>query len=92
MRPEKRIERLMPHELTSILINEIMNLKIKPTGVGNQIAVEQINKRMTKDKFSAFEMGVWRISQIENEQLSRRRNRGLDSNRKLTFYRTGGVR
>ena len=92
MRPEKRIERLMPHELTSILINEIMNLKIKPTGVGNQIAVEQINKRMTKDKFSAFEMGVWRISQLENEQLSRRRNRGLGSNRKLTFYRTGGGR
>jgi hypothetical protein len=25
----------MPHELTSSLINEIMNLKIKPTGVNN---------------------------------------------------------
>lgn len=54
---EKRAERLMPHDLTSILLNEIMNLKVKPTGVNNQIAVEQINKRMTKDKFSALEMG-----------------------------------
>jgi hypothetical protein len=35
MTPEQRIARLMPHELTSSLINEIMNLKIKPTGVNN---------------------------------------------------------
>lgn len=88
MKPEERIARLMPHELTSILINEIMNLKVKPTGVSNQIAVEQINKRMLKDKFSALEMGVWRISCLENEYLSRGRNRGLK--RKLTFYRKGG--
>lgn len=90
MRPEKRIERLMPHELTSILINEIMNLKLKPTGVNNQVAVEQINKRMGKDKFSAFEYGVWRVVELENELLARRRNRGLGDRRKLTFYRTGG--
>lgn len=88
MRPEQRIARLMPHELTSILINEIMNLKIKPTGVNNQIAVEQINKRMNKDKFSALEMGIYRMVELENEKNSRRRNRGLK--RKLTFYRSGG--
>lgn len=88
MRPEQRIARLMPHELTSILINEIMNLKIKPTGVNNQIAVEQINKRMNKDKFSALEMGIYRMVELENERNSRRRNRGLK--RKLTFYRSGG--
>jgi hypothetical protein len=51
----------MPHILTSSLMNEIMNLKIKPTGVNNQIAVEQINERTLKDKFSALEMGVYRI-------------------------------
>jgi hypothetical protein len=61
MSPEAKAARLMPHELTSVLISEIMNLKIKPTGVNNQIAVEQINERMLKDKFSALEMGVWRI-------------------------------
>ena len=85
---EKRVERLMPHELTSILIREIMNLKIKQTGVNNQIAVEMINKRMTKDKFSALEMGVYRIDQIEKEESSRRRNRGLK--RKLTFTKKRG--
>jgi hypothetical protein len=62
MTPEKRNERLIPHELTSHLIDEIMNLKTKPAGANNMIAVEPINKRMTKDKFSALEMGVWRIS------------------------------
>ena len=87
MTPEQKVARLMPHELTSRLIDEILNLKIKPTGVTNQIAVEQINKRMLKDKFSALEMGVWRIVQIENEELSHRRNRGL--NRKLVFVSKG---
>lgn len=88
MSPEQKIARLMPHEMTSSLINEITNLKIKPTGVSNQIAVEQINKRMTKDKFSALEMGIYRMVEIENEELSHRRNRGLG--RKLTFFRSGG--
>ncbi len=90
MSPEQRIARLMPHELTSILIYEIMNLKLKPTGVANQVAVEQINKRMTKDKFSALEMGVWRVFQYEQEEISKQRTRGIK--RKLTFFRTGGGR
>lgn len=88
MSPEAKTKRLMPHELTSILINEIMNLKIKPTGVNNQIAVEQINERMLKDKFSALEMGVYRVVQLENEAMSRRRNRGLK--RQLVFHGRGG--
>lgn len=92
MRPEERIARLMPHELTSILINEILNLRLKPTGITNQIAIEPINKRMGKDKFSALEYGVWRVAELENEQLSRRRNRGLGKTRKLTFFKTGGGR
>ena len=90
MKPEQRIARLMPHELTSILINEIMNLKSKPTGVSNQIAVEQINKRMLKVKFSALEMGIYRMTELENERNSKRRNRGLGEKRKLTFFKTGG--
>ena len=80
----------MPHELTSQLINEIMNLKPKPTGVENKIAVEMINKRMTKDKFSALEMGVWRMCEMENEEIAHRRNRGIG--RRLTFTRSGGGR
>ena len=87
MNPMERNKRLLPHELTTILFNEIMNLRIKPTGVSNQIAVEQINERTLKDKFSALEMGVYRVVQIENEQLTRRRNRGLK--RQLVFTTNG---
>ena len=65
-----------------------MNLKIKATGVSNQIAVEQINERMLKDKFSALEMGVWYIVNEENNIIARRRNRGL-GRRTLTFTSTG---
>jgi hypothetical protein len=54
---EERTKRLMPHQLTSIMIDEMMNLKLKPTGVSGEIVLEQINKRMTKDKFSSLEMG-----------------------------------
>jgi hypothetical protein len=43
---------------------------------------------MTKDKFSAMEMGVYRMVELENEALAHRRNRGL--NRKLVFFRSGG--
>lgn len=88
LKPEQKIARLMPHELTSILFDEMMNLKIKPAGANNMIAVEQINKRMTKDKFSALEMGTYRISLIETEEISHQRNRGMG--RKLVFFKSGG--
>jgi len=42
-----------------------MNLKIKPAGANNLIAVEQINKRMIKDKFSALEMANYYIALLE---------------------------
>ena len=89
MSPEAQNARLLPHQLTSILINEIMNLKIKPTGVSNQIAVEMINERMLKDKFSALEMGVYYIVNEENKVIARRRNRGL-GRRSLSFCTAGG--
>lgn len=88
MSPEAQNARLMPHILTTSLISEIMNLKIKPTGINNQIAVEQINDRTLKDKFSALEMGVYRVVQIENEEMSHRRNRGFT--RRLVFCSKGG--
>lgn len=68
-----------------------MNLKTKPAGANNMIAVEPINKRMTKDKFSALEMGVYRVSEIEQATTARQRNRGLVP-RQLTFFRAGGGR
>lgn len=88
MTMEEKVKRMMPHELTSRLVDELMNLRIKPTGVNNEIKVEQINRRITKDKFSALEMGIYRAVEMETEQIAHRRNRGLG--RKLTFFKRGG--
>lgn len=85
---EERAARLLPHELTTALFNEIVNLRIKQTSVSNKLAVETINTRMTKDKFSAFEMGVSRVCDFERQENSRKRNRGLK--RQLVFFKSGG--
>ena len=39
--------------------------------------IEQINKRKTKDKFSALSMGIYRMTQLEEIHMNKRRNRGL---------------
>ena len=44
---------LLPYEMTSRLIDEINNLKLKPTGVQNQFKVERITKSVEKDRVSA---------------------------------------
>jgi hypothetical protein len=77
MTPEQRNQRLVAHQLTTHLVDELMNLKVKPSGANNQIAVEQINKRIIKDKFSALEMANYYVALTEQEATSRRRNRGL---------------
>ena len=59
---EKRIMRLMPHELTTKLFDEMANLRLKRTGL--DITLEQINSRFPKDKYSAFAYGQWRIKEV----------------------------
>lgn len=82
MKIEKRVARLIPHEMTTRLFEEMANLRLK--GVGNDIKLEQINTNMLKDKFSSFEYGLWRIKEIEEEyyKISRKKS----SKRKLFFY------
>jgi hypothetical protein len=72
MPPEQRIARLMPYEMTTRLFDEMCNLKAKPDY--NGIMLERINSRMGKDKFSAFEYGVWRIKILEEEHFKSLRN------------------
>lgn len=89
---EKRIERLMPHEMTTKLFEEMANLRLKRTGVGLDIILEQINARFPKDKYSAFAYGLWRIKEIEEEAQKKKRRRFGNSNgngRSLVFF-TGG--
>lgn len=85
---QERVARLMPHELTTSLFHEMANLKLKQTGISQDIQLEQINARYPKDKYSAFAYGQWRIKEIEEEGDKRRRRRGAGP-RKLVFYTEG---
>lgn len=90
MTMEQRIRRLMPHTMTSSLIQEICNLKLKKTGISNEISLEKINTNFPKDKFSSFEMGLYRIKELEEEQIRKARRRSIPGQRILTFF-TGGM-
>lgn len=84
---EKRVRRLMPHELTTKLFEEMANLRLKKTGL--DIVLEQINSRFPKDKYSAFAYGQWRIKELEEEMFKKNKRKSAFSQRSLIFF-TGG--
>ena len=67
MKTEDKIRRLMPHQQTTNLFEQMANLRMKRTGTGLDIVLEQINARFPKDKYSAFAYGLWRIKELEEE-------------------------
>ena len=73
---DKRVAKLMPYEMTTRLIEEIGNLRVKAaTGSGKNIALERINKDIQKDRFSALCYGLYSIRCMEDEQ-ARKDKRG----------------
>lgn len=89
MRPLDRIQRLTPYIECTRLLEEICNLKVR-SSVENKISVEQISKRIAKDRFSAFEYGLWRIKEHEEKYFKKKRNRKVDFKRFVHF--TKGVK
>ena len=83
-----RVKRLMPHELTTKLFEEMSNLRLRKTGL--DIVLEQINARFPKDKYSAFAYGQWRIKELEEAAYQKQRRRLGTGERKLIFF-TGGI-
>lgn len=79
----KRNERLMPFQLTTILRSQMLNLVEENEGVN--IILKQSSKTIPKDKFSAFEYGLYYIKQEEDRK---RKKRGRNM-RNLTFYTHG---
>lgn len=86
----ERVERLLPHEMTTKLFEEMANLRLKRGGTGLDIVLEQINAHYPDDKYSAFAYGLWRIKEIEEEQFKRKRRFSSGSERQLVFF-TGGI-
>ena len=70
MTPEKRAEYLKPFTLTSILKEEMMNLREENEGIN--IILKQANKGIKKDKFSAFEYGLYYIK-LEEESKKKKK-------------------
>lgn len=70
MTSEERSTYLKPFTLTSILKEEMMNLREDNEGVN--IILKQANRGIKKDKFSAFEYGLYYIKQ-EEERTKRKK-------------------
>lgn len=81
---EQRIKRLLPHEMTTKLFEEMANLRLKRTS-GLDITLEQINSRFPKDKYSALAYGLWRIKELEEANAKKVRRRA-GGHRKMIFY------
>ena len=61
MSTRERAERLLPHEITTKMIEEMCNLRAKRTGL--DIVLEPINTRFHDDKYMSFAYGLWRIKE-----------------------------
>ena len=76
MTPEQRAEYLKPFVLTSILRDEMLNLREENEGVN--IILKRANSRIQKDKFSAFEYGLYYIKQEEDSKRKKKRFKASD--------------
>ena len=76
MKPEERAEYLKPFTLTSILKEEMMNLREENEGVN--IILKQANRGVKKDKFSAFEYGLYYIKQEEDSKKKKKKFNAKD--------------
>jgi hypothetical protein len=76
MSPEERAEYLKPFTLTSILKEEMMNLREENEGIN--IILKQANRTIRKDKFSAFEYGLYYIKQEEEKKKKKKRFNAAD--------------
>jgi hypothetical protein len=76
MKPEERAEYLKPFTLTSILKEEMMNLREENEGIN--IILKQANRGIRKDKFSAFEYGLYYIKQEEDKKKKKKKFNAKD--------------
>ncbi|MDD7756455.1 MAG: hypothetical protein PUJ51_18365 [Clostridiales bacterium] len=76
MTPEERAEYLKPFTLTSILKEEMMNLREENEGIN--IILKQANRGIRKDKFSAFEYGLYYLKLEEDKKKKRKKFKASD--------------
>ena len=76
MSPEERAEYIQPFNLTSMLKEEMMNLREENEGVN--IILKRANRSIPKDKFSAFEYGLYYIKQEEDKKKKKKKFNAQD--------------
>jgi hypothetical protein len=64
---------LMPYVMCDLLCEEIMNLEHKQEG--NKTKIKQISRSINKDKFSAFEYGLYYIYTLEMKNQRRKKEK-----------------
>lgn len=93
MSAEQRIRKLKPYTLESILIDEILNMKIKDGSINQRnLVLERINTGMSKDKFSAFQYGLYRIKDYETQYIKKKTRSKRDLSQFMQFASRGGGR
>lgn len=68
---------LLPYEMTSRLVDELNNLKLKPTGQKNQFKVDRISRSIEKDRFSALQYLLYRVKYYEDKATYRKKKKNL---------------
>ena len=72
MSQDERAEYLRPFTLTSVLKEEMLNLREENEGIN--IILKQANKGIKKDKFSAFEYGISYMKLEEDNRKKKKRS------------------
>ena len=70
MTPQERSKYVIPFSLTSILKEELTNLREENEGVN--IILKQVNRKIRKDKVSSLEYGLYYIKQEEDNRRKRK--------------------
>lgn len=60
---------ILPHVHTDLFIEEVANLKLKQLNNG-KYTIEQVTKRVDKDRYSAVSMGLYYIKEYESVDVS----------------------
>lgn len=87
MSQEDRANYLQPFVLTTILRDEMLNLREENEGIN--INLKQANKNIKKDKFSALEYGIYYIKNEEDNKKKKKDSKLLIgrflTNKKFAF-------
>lgn len=75
---------LLPYEMTSRMIDEMSNLKLKQNGT-SKIQVERISNSLHKDRFSALEYALYRVKYYEDKFLRKTKRKGSGNNNYAFF-------